>query len=259
MIVILSRMKRGMFVSVGFWRGNRYKGLLSGLMPLFGYYLCANNIQPMPVYAITTSPPEFGKPPYQSIYLYESTDFKYDSEGNAIRCGEMLLRLRPEENTIQLASVECNCSEVKGHCFEYLLSILIREGCYGTELFGQQLSLQTKIELFIYPSNIPEGITFEKASKKLYNLYNKYGFNIETHENPSFLITTLRDIESNLNRVPYYSPSRTTLRSAPSRNTKSRPFQKAYSNRTGKRRQQRKRQRMFAAVKINLSDTFHRM
>jgi hypothetical protein len=218
----------------------------------------------MPVYAITTSPPEFGKPPYQSIYLYESTDFKYDSEGNAIRCGEMLLRLRPDENTIQLASVECNCSAVKGHCFEYLLSILIREGCYGTELFEQQLSLDTKIELFIYPSNIPEGITFEKASKKLYNLYNKYGFNIETRENPSFLITTLRDIESNLNRVPYYSPSRTTSRSAPSqsapsRNTKSRAVQKAVFNRTGKRRQQRKRQRMFAPVKINLSDTFHRL
>lgn len=218
----------------------------------------------MPVYAITTSPPEFGKPPYQSIYLYESTDFKYDSEGNAIRCGEMLLRLRPEENTIQLASVECNCSAVKGHCFEYLLSILIREGCYGTELFGQQLSVDTKIELFIYPSNIPDGMTFENASKKLYNLYNKYGFNIETHENPSFLITTLRDIESNLNRVPYYSPSRTTLRSAPSqsapsRNTKSRAVKKASLNRTGKRRQQRKRQKMFAAVKINLSDTFHRM
>jgi hypothetical protein len=115
----------------------------------------------MPVYAITTSPSEFGKPPYQSIYLYESTDFKYDSDGNAIRCGEMLLRLRPEENTIQLASVECNCSAVKGHCFEYLLSILIREGCYGTELFEQQLSLDTKIELFIYPSNIPDGMSFE--------------------------------------------------------------------------------------------------
>ena len=115
-------------------------GIRSALLALSKYYLCANNIRPMPVYAITTSPSEFGKPPYQSIYLYESTDFKYDSEGNAIRCGEMLLRLRPDENTIQLASVECNCSEVKGHCFEYLLSILIREGCYGTELFGQQLT-----------------------------------------------------------------------------------------------------------------------
>ena len=66
----------------------------------------------IPVYAITQSPFEFGKEPYQCIYLYKSTDFKYDAEGNAIRCGEMLLRLRTEKgrDIIQLASVKCSFS-----------------------------------------------------------------------------------------------------------------------------------------------------
>jgi len=41
----------------------------------------------IPVYAITQS---HGKETYQCIYLYKSTDYKYDAEGNAIRCGEML-------------------------------------------------------------------------------------------------------------------------------------------------------------------------
>ena len=64
------------------------------------------------VYAITQSPFEFGKEPYQCIYLYKSAEIKYDAEGNAIRCGEMLLRLRTEKgrDIIQLASVKCSFS-----------------------------------------------------------------------------------------------------------------------------------------------------
>jgi hypothetical protein len=168
-----------------------------------------------PVYAITQSPFEFGKETYQCIYLYKSTDYKYDAEGNAIRCGEMLLRLRTKNgrDIIQLASVKCSCSSLKGRCFEHLLGILIQEACNDTELFGKTVSLDTMIELFIFPDDIPEGVSFEDATKKLFKLYNKVGFNIESHDAPTYLIATLRDIDSNLNQKPYHSPGRTTSRS----------------------------------------------
>jgi hypothetical protein len=165
-------------------------------------------------YAITQSPFEFGKEPYQCIYLYKSTDYKYDAEGNAIRCGEMLLRLRTEKgrDIIQLASVKCSCPSLKGRCFEHLLSILIQEACNDTELFGRTVSLDTMIELFIFPDDIPEGVSFEDATKKLFKLYNKVGFNIESRDAPTYLIATLRDIDSNLKQKPYHSPGRTTSR-----------------------------------------------
>lgn len=169
----------------------------------------------IPVYAITQSPFEFGKEPYQCIYLYKNTDYQYDAEGNAIRCGEMLLRLRTENDRdiIQLASVKCSCPSLKGRCFEHLLGILIQEACNDTELFGKTVSLDTIIELFIFPEDIPEGVSFEDATKKLFKLYNKVGFNIESHDAPTYLIATLRDIDSNLNKKPYHSPGRTTSRS----------------------------------------------
>jgi hypothetical protein len=165
-------------------------------------------------YAITQSPFEFGKEPYQCIYLYKSTDFKYDAEGNAIRCGEMLLRLRTEKDReiIQLASVKCSCPSLKGRCFEHLLGILIQEACNDTELFGKTVSLDTMIELFIFPDDIPDSMSFEDASKKLFKLYNKYGFSTESNDAPTYLITTLRDIDSNLKKKPYHSPGRTTSR-----------------------------------------------
>ena len=189
-------------------------------------------------YAITQSPFEFGKEPYQCIYLYKNTDFQYDAEGNAIRCGEMLLRLRTEKgrDIIQLASVKCSfsrnapafpevlmpgvpkgspansCPSLKGRCFEHLLGILIQEACNDTELFGRTVGLDTMIELFIFPDDIPEGTSFEDASKKLFKLYNKYGFSIESRDAPTYLITTLRDIDSNLKKKPYHSPGRTTSR-----------------------------------------------
>jgi hypothetical protein len=68
------------------------------------------------------------------------------------------------------------------------------------------------IELFIFPDDIPEGTSFEDASKKLFKLYNKYGFSIESRDAPTYLITTLRDIDSNLKKKPYHSPGRTTSR-----------------------------------------------
>jgi len=165
-------------------------------------------------YTITQSPFEFGKEPYQCIYLYKNTDFQYDAEGNAIRCGEMLLRLRTEKgrDIIQLASVKCSCPSLKGRCFEHLLSILIQEACNDTELFGRTVGLNTMIELFIFPDDIPESTSFEDASKKLFKLYNKYGFSIESRDAPTYLITTLRDIDSNLKKKPYHSPGRTTSR-----------------------------------------------
>ena len=165
-------------------------------------------------YAITQSPFEFGKEPYQCIYLYKSTDFKYDAEGNAIRCGEMLLRLRTEKGReiIQLASVKCSCPSLKGRCFEHLLGILIQEACNDTEIFGKTVSLDTMIELFIFPDDIPDSMSFEDASKKLFKLYNKYGFSTESNDAPTYLITTLRDIDSNLKKKPYHSPGRTTSR-----------------------------------------------
>jgi hypothetical protein len=68
------------------------------------------------------------------------------------------------------------------------------------------------IELFIFPDDIPEGTSFEDASKKLFKLYNKYGFSIESRDAPTYLITTLHDIDSNLKKKPYHSPGRTTSR-----------------------------------------------
>ena len=167
-----------------------------------------------PVYAITTSQFEFGKEPYQCIYLYKSAEIKYDAEGNAIRCGEMLLRLRTEKgrDIIQLASVKCSCPSLKGRCFEHLLSILIQEACNDTELFGKTVGLDTMIELFIFPDDIPEDISFDDATKKLFKLYNKVGFNIESRDAPTYLIATLHDIDSNLKKKPYHSPGRTTSR-----------------------------------------------
>jgi hypothetical protein len=162
-------------------------------------------------YAISATPDE---PSYKSIYLYENTNFQYDADGNAIRCGEMLLRLRTENdrNIIQLASVKCSCAALKGRCFEHFLSILIKEAMNASELFGKQLSPGTKVELFISPDDIPDGVSYEKAFKKLYKLYHKYDFEIETRDTPSYLITTLGDIDSTLRKVRRRSPSRTTSR-----------------------------------------------
>jgi hypothetical protein len=126
----------------------------------------------------------------------------------------MLLRLRTEKDReiIQLASVKCSCPSLKGRCFEHLLGILIQEACNDTELFGKTVSLDTMIELFIFPDDIPDSMSFEDASKKLFKLYNKYGFSTESNDAPTYLITTLRDIDSNLKKKPYHSPGRTTSR-----------------------------------------------
>jgi hypothetical protein len=126
----------------------------------------------------------------------------------------MLLRLRTEKgrDIIQLASVKCSCSSLKGRCFEHLLSIHNQEASNDTELFGRTVSLDTMIELFIFPDDIPDGISFDDATKKLFKLYNKYGFSIESRDAPTYLITTLRDIDSNLKQKPYHSPGRTTSR-----------------------------------------------
>ena len=162
-------------------------------------------------YAISAKPDE---PSYKSIYLYENTDFQYDADGNAIRCGEMLLRLRTENgrDIIQLANVKCACAALKGRCFERFLNILIQEATSDIELFGKQLSPNTMVELFISPDDIPDGISYETAYKKIYNLYHKYGFEIESHDTPSYLIATLDDIDSTLRKVPRRSPGRTTSR-----------------------------------------------
>jgi hypothetical protein len=68
------------------------------------------------------------------------------------------------------------------------------------------------IELFIFPDDIPDGTSFDDATKKLFKLYNKYGFSSESSDAPTYLITTLRDIDSNLKQKPYHSPGRTTSR-----------------------------------------------
>lgn len=164
------------------------------------------------LYAIRATPDQ---PSYKSIYLYENANFQYDADGNAIRCGEMLLRLRTEKNRdiIQLASVKCSCAALKGRCFEHFLSILIKEATLDSELFGKRLSPDTKVELFISPDDIPDGVSYEKASAKLYKLYHKYDFEIETRDTPSYLITTLGDIELTLRQMPRRSPGRTTSRS----------------------------------------------
>jgi glycosyltransferase involved in cell wall biosynthesis len=156
------------------------------------------------------------QPSYKSIYLYENTEFQYDADGNAIRCGEMLLRLRTEDNRdiIQLANIKCSCAALKGRCFERFLNILIQEATLDNELFGKQLSPNTKVELFISPDDIPDGVSYETAYEKLYKLYNKYGFNIESHDTPSYLIATLEDIDSTLRQVPRRSPDRTTSRAS---------------------------------------------
>jgi hypothetical protein len=163
------------------------------------------------LYAISAPPDQ---PSYKSIYLYENANFQYDVDGNAIRCGEMLLRLRTENNRdiIQLANVKCSCSALKGRCFERFLNILIQEAVEDSELFDKQLNLDTKVELFISPDDIPDGISYETAYKKLYKLYHKSGFEIENRDTPSYLITTLGDIESTLRQVPRRSPGRTTSR-----------------------------------------------
>jgi len=163
-------------------------------------------------YAISAKPDE---PSYKSIYLYENTNFQYDADGNAIRCGEMLLRLRTEDNRdiIQLANVKCSCSTLKGRCFERFLNILIQEATLDSELFGKQLTPDTKVELFISPDDIPDGVSYKTAYEKLYKLYHKYGFEIESRSTPSYLIATLGDIDSTLRQVPRRSPSRTTSRS----------------------------------------------
>jgi len=126
----------------------------------------------------------------------------------------MLLRLRTQNgrDIIQLASVKCSCSVLKGKCFEHFLTILIQEATNDIELFGKQLSPETMVELFISPDDIPDGVSYETASKKLYKLYNKYGFEIEKHDEPSYLIATLGDIDSILRQVPRRSPGRTTSR-----------------------------------------------
>lgn len=163
------------------------------------------------LYAISAKPDQ---PSYKSIYLYENANFQYDVDGNAIRCGEMLLRLRTEKDRdiIQLASVKCACAVLRGRCFEHFLSILIQEATLDIELFGKQLSPDTKVELFISPDDIPDGISYETASAKLYKLYHKYGFEIENRDEPSYLIATLGDIDSILRQVPQRSPGRTTSR-----------------------------------------------
>jgi len=162
-------------------------------------------------YAISAKPDQ---PSYKSIYLYENANFQYDADGNAIRCGEMLLRLRTENSRdiIQLASVKCACSTLKGRCFERFLNILIQEATLDSELFGKQLTPGTKVELFISPDDIPDGVSYETASGKLYKLYHKYGFDIESRDTPSYLIATLGDIELTLRQVPQRSPGRTTSR-----------------------------------------------
>lgn len=162
-------------------------------------------------YAISATPDQ---PSYKSIYLYENANFQYDADGNAIRCGEMLLRLRTEDNRdiIQLANVKCGCSTLKGRCFERFLNILIQEAILDIELFGKQLSPDTKVELFISPDDIPNGVSYKTAYEKLYKLYHKYGFEIESRSTPSYLISTLGDIELTLRQVPRRSPGRTTSR-----------------------------------------------
>ena len=163
------------------------------------------------LYAISAKPDQ---PSYKSIYLYENANFQYDADGNAIRCGEMLLRLRTEDNRdmIQLASVKCACAALKGRCFEHFLSILIKEAVEDSELFGKKLTLNTKVELFISPDDIPDGVSYETVSAKLYKLYHKYGFEIENRDTPSYLIATLGDIDSILRQIPRRSPGRTTSR-----------------------------------------------
>jgi len=163
------------------------------------------------LYAISATPDQ---PSYKSIYLYENANFQYDADGNAIRCGEMSLRLRTENNRdiIQLASVKCSCSALKGRCFERFLNILIQEATLDIELFGKKLTPDTKVELFISPDDIPDGVSYETAYEKLYKLYHKYGFNIENRDEPSYLIATLGDIDSTLRQVPPRSPGRTTSR-----------------------------------------------
>lgn len=165
-------------------------------------------------YAISAKPDE---PSYKSIYLYENTNFQYDADGNAIRCGEMLLRLRTEKDRdiIQLASVKCACAALKGRCFERFLNILIQEATSDIELFGKRLTPNTLVELFISPDDIPDGVSYKTASEKLYKLYHKYGFNIESRDTPSYLIATLADIDSTLRQVPRRSPGRTTSRNPP--------------------------------------------
>jgi hypothetical protein len=163
------------------------------------------------LYAISAKPDQ---PSYKSIYLYENANFQYDANGNAIRCGEMLLRLRTEKyrDIIQLASVKCTCAALKGRCFEHFLSILIKEAVEDSELFGKKLTPDTKVELFISPDDIPDGVSYETASAKLYKLYHKYGFEIENRNTPSYLIATLGDIELTLRQIPRRSPGRTTSR-----------------------------------------------
>ena len=166
------------------------------------------------LHAISAKPDQ---PSYKSIYLYENANFQYDADGNAIRCGEMLLRLRTQNgrDIIQLASVKCSCSVLKGKCFEHFLTILIQEATNDIELFGKQLSPETMVELFISPDDIPDGVSYKTASEKLYKLYHKYGFEIEKRDEPSYLIATLGDIDSILRQVPRRSPGRTTSRNPP--------------------------------------------
>lgn len=163
------------------------------------------------LYAISATPDQ---PSYKSIYLYENANFQYDADGNAIRCGEMLLRLRTENDRdiIQLANLKCACAALKGRCFQHFLTILIKEATNDIELFGKQLSPDTMVELFISPDDIPDGVSYETAYEKLYKLYHKYGFEIEKLDQPSYLIATLGDIESTLRQVPRRSPGRTTSR-----------------------------------------------
>jgi len=149
---------------------------------------------------------EAGKPEYKCIYIYKSaTKFDYDSDGNVIHCGKMTFRL-DDYGIINISNVKCNCPILKGKCFQNMLNILINEACFNTELFDKQLSINTKVQLFIFPSDIPDGISFEEATQKLYKLYSKYGFGIEDKEQSTFLVSTLRDIKSNIDGMPYYTP-----------------------------------------------------
>ena len=124
-----------------------------------------------------------------------------------------------------------------------MLNILINEACLNTELFDKQLSINTKVQLFIFPSDIPDGVSFEEATQKLYKLYSKYGFGIEDKEQSTFLVSTLRDIKSNIDGMPYYTPPPS---SSPSRPSPSRPHKpNSIKNRVSKKNLQKIRRPIY--------------
>jgi len=110
-------------------------------------------------------------------------------------CAEMMLRY--VNNQINLSSVECKCSLLKGRCFNLFMQILV-ETAKNNELFHKPLSPSTEVALFISPE-YRDGVKEEDAFNKLQKLYSAYGFLNYDKQNKPYAVSTLNLIDQVVN------------------------------------------------------------